>query len=188
MAAVNTGVFTISGHGLFTVSPYAQYAIATSSAFTGLGLTIDAWFLFRYHWQPTHIVIVRSLIILPYIYTSTHIRTPTPTQRRALDVYSSYFFFSLSARIPVICMLTAAISLTSFLALVAYDAWPTGVLVMCFLCGLVMSLQFLVYGVHWVGKVVVEVVRMVKRGVGVVGKGVAGVGRWVGRSGGKAAS
>jgi len=152
LAAVNTGVFTISGDSLFKVNPYARYAVASSSAFTGLGLTCDAWFLFRYHWTPTHVILTR-----------------------ALDVYSSYFFFSLSARLPALCMLTSACSLTAFLALVAYEAWPRGVLVTCFIWGVLVTLQFLVYGVHWFVKGVVGAGRLGKRGMGVVGRGMAGV-------------
>ena len=40
----------------------------------------------------------------------------------------------------------------AFLGLVAYDAWPMGVLVLCFLLGLVMTMQFLVLGVHVLGR------------------------------------
>jgi hypothetical protein len=67
MAAVNTGVFTISGNGLFKVNPYAQNAVATSSAFTGLGIACDAWFLFRYHWMPTNIIRVCHFLPSPYL-------------------------------------------------------------------------------------------------------------------------
>lgn len=165
MAAVNTGVFTMSGNGVFKVGSFARYAVATSSAFTGLGLTCDAWLLFRYHWLPTHLIIVRSTskdLICSHICN---------TQRRALDIYDSYFFFSLSARLPVLCMVISTLALTTFLALVAYDAWPKGVLVTFFMWGMVMTLQFLVYGVHWVAKGVVGVVRMVRRGIGMVVNG-----------------
>lgn len=36
-----------------------------------------------------------------------------------------------------------------FLGLVAYEAWPEAVLVISFLIGLIMSLQFLVFTAHW---------------------------------------
>ena len=45
-------------------------------------------------------------------------------------------------------MLISSISLMSFLGLIAYDAKPTGVLVIGVLIILVMFLQFIVYGTH----------------------------------------
>jgi len=49
---------------------------------------------------------------------------------------------------PMFCMLLSSISLMAFLGLVAYDAWPIGVLVIVLLVVLVMFLQFIVYGTH----------------------------------------
>lgn len=92
------------------------------------------------------------------------------TQTRALDVFGTYFFFALSARTPSFCMFLAALSLMAFLALVAFDAWPGGVLIVCAGVGVVMGLQFLVWGAMWVGRGA----RGVGRGVGKVGRGVAG--------------
>ena len=43
-----------------------------------------------------------------------------------------------------------------FLGLVAFNAWPEGVIAVCFLVGVVMSLQFLVFGAHWCARRVVE--------------------------------
>ena len=45
-------------------------------------------------------------------------------------------------------MLLSAISLMVFLGLIAYDAWPIGVLVIGVLVTLMMLLQFIVYGMH----------------------------------------
>ena len=45
-------------------------------------------------------------------------------------------------------MLLSSISLMVLLGLVAYDAWPIGVLVIVLLVVLVMLLQFIVYGTH----------------------------------------
>lgn len=36
-----------------------------------------------------------------------------------------------------------------FLGLVAFEVWPMGVLVTCFIIGIIMTLQFLVFGAHW---------------------------------------
>jgi len=49
---------------------------------------------------------------------------------------------------PTFCMLLSSISIMAFLGLVAYDAWPVGVLVIGVLVILVMILQFIVYGMH----------------------------------------
>ena len=45
-------------------------------------------------------------------------------------------------------MLLSSISLMAFLVLVAYDAWPVGVLVIVVVVIVVMILQFIVFGVH----------------------------------------
>ena len=71
-------------------------------------------------------------------------------------------------------MFISAFCLMSFLALVAFDAWPHGVIAVSFLVGVVMSLQFLVFGAHWCATRVVEggmaggrgVVRVVRRMTG----------------------
>jgi len=132
LAAVNAAVFAISPDSLFRIQPLALSAIAASSMASGLGTSIDAWFLFRYNW-----VDLRTFIF------------------RARDVYGSYFFFALSARMPAMCMLLSALALMTFLGLVAFEVWPEGVAAVCFLVGLIMSLQFLVYGAHWcAGKIV----------------------------------
>ncbi|KAF8231509.1 hypothetical protein L208DRAFT_61194 [Tricholoma matsutake] len=99
-------------------------------------------------------------------------------QHRAVDIYTSYFFFSLSSRLPLLSTLTAAVALTTFLVVVAYEAWPVGVLVTFFGWGVMMTLQFLVFGVHWVvrgvGRVGRELGRAVRRVVGWLGGLVRG--------------
>ena len=44
----------------------------------------------------------------------------------------------------------------AFLVIVAFDAWPSGVIAVSFLVGVVMSLQFLVFGAQWCVTTVVE--------------------------------
>ncbi|KAG6883145.1 hypothetical protein C0993_007608, partial [Termitomyces sp. T159_Od127] len=123
LAAVNTAVFAIGPDAVFDVESYTRSAIAASSVCTGLGIACDAWFLLRYTWAP-----------LPTFIT------------RALDIYSTYMFFSLSARVPALCLFLSAFALMLFMALVSFEVWPAGVLIMCFGVGAVMALQFLVYG------------------------------------------
>jgi len=47
---------------------------------------------------------------------------------------------------PTFCMLLSSLSLMFFLGLIAFEAWPIGVLVLGVLVVLVMALQFIVYG------------------------------------------
>ncbi|KAF8880094.1 hypothetical protein CPB84DRAFT_1851933 [Gymnopilus junonius] len=151
LAAVDTAVFSISPGSIFNVDSWAKSAIATSSIASGLGIACDAWFLLRYGWAD-----------LPTFMS------------RSRDLYSSHFFFSLSSRTPTFCTFLSALSLMAFLGIVAYDAWPSAVLMLSFLVGIIMSLQFLVYGIHWCakkvaaggragGRGVVSVVRVVRR-------------------------
>ncbi|KAK0220466.1 hypothetical protein IW262DRAFT_1026537 [Armillaria fumosa] len=130
MAAVDTAVFSISPDTLFVISPIARSFIALSSAACGLGIFCDVWFIFRYNFVPLDTARVRSR-----------------------DMFGSYFFFSLQARVPIICMLISGVSLMGFLGIVAWSVWPTGLLVLSFLVGVLMTLQFLVFGAWWfVGK------------------------------------
>ncbi|KAF9548083.1 hypothetical protein CPC08DRAFT_823567 [Agrocybe pediades] len=142
LAAVDTAVFSISPDSIFTVDSYARSAIAASSIASGLGIACDAWFLFRYNWAELQTFIIR-----------------------ARDVFDSYFFFALSARVPALCMFISSLSLMVFLGVVAFEAWPQGVLFVSFFVGIIMTLQFLAYGVHWVGTTVAEGSRKGGRGV-----------------------
>ncbi|KAF9476164.1 hypothetical protein BDN70DRAFT_995871 [Pholiota conissans] len=132
LAGVNTAMFTISSDSMFKVGDYAQAAIATSSVASGLGIACTAWFFLRYNWADAPTFIARSR-----------------------DLFNTHFFFALSARVPALCMFTSACALTACLALIAFATFPQGVLVLCFLVGVLMSLQFIVFGVSWVGKRVV---------------------------------
>ncbi len=131
LVAIDTAVFTLSPGSMFMVSDYAKSSVALSSIASGVGLACDIWFLLRYTW-----------LDVPTFMT------------RARDVYGTYFFFSISARVPMICTFISAVSLMGFLSLVAFATWPGAVLVLCFVVGILMSLQFLVYGVHLAAKTV----------------------------------
>jgi len=65
-----------------------------------------------------------------------------------VDIYGSYFFFSLSSRLPLVALFIAVLALVGFLGAIAWTAWPAAVLVMCVLTGVLISLQFIVYGCH----------------------------------------
>lgn len=65
-------------------------------------------------------------------------------------------------------MFISTMSLLTFLTLVAWDAWPTAVLVMSFICGVLLSLQWLVYGLHCVIVTIVRAAKAVRNGIGKV--------------------
>ncbi|KAF7376510.1 hypothetical protein MSAN_00067000 [Mycena sanguinolenta] len=147
LAAVDTAVFSISPGAIFEINPGARNAIAASSIASGLGIACAAWFLVRYSWVNLQTFIARAEDVLS---------TPdTPC----------YFFFALTSRIPSLLMLASAISLMVFMAIVAFSAWPTAVIVGCFLVGLLMGLQFLVFTIVWVAKSVRKVFRFLVGGV-----------------------
>ncbi|KAJ7495974.1 hypothetical protein B0H11DRAFT_2001387 [Mycena galericulata] len=135
LAGVDVAVFSLSPDSFFAVSPLANGAVAVSSVASGLGVVCAVWLLFRYSWIELSTFITRAQDILS---------TDTP----------SYFFFSLSARLPSMLTLTSTMALTLFFAFIAFNAWPLLVIIGCFLVGLLMGLQFLVFGVLWVVKCV----------------------------------
>ncbi|KAI0066705.1 hypothetical protein BV25DRAFT_1878804 [Artomyces pyxidatus] len=136
VAAVDATVFGFSTDSIFGVDGLAKRTLTISSIAAALGLGIDAWFILLYSGADYH-----------------------KFQRLALDVYSTFFFFSLTARLPLLCLFVAVASLMVFLMTVAYAAWPLAVLVMCSVAGTLVSLQFLVYGCH---KLVLGIAWMVR--------------------------
>lgn len=133
LAAIDTAVFTLSPGSMFLVTDFAKNAIALSSIASGIGLACDTWFLLRYTWIDIELFSIR-----------------------ARDIYDTYIFFSISSKVPTICTCISAVSLTGFLALVAFGTWPEAVLVLCFFIGVVMSLQYLVYGIHVAARTVAQ--------------------------------
>ncbi|KAF9227051.1 hypothetical protein BS17DRAFT_774855 [Gyrodon lividus] len=142
LAGLEAAVFGFSSGSLFTVDSIAKRAIAIGSIASGIGLSIDAWFLLAYSGA-----------------------TAAKFQKMALDVYGKYLFFCISARLPALCMFASAFALMTFLLSVAWSAWPNAVLVMSFVAGMLISLQFIVYGLHCVVVFIVEVMRGIRRGV-----------------------
>jgi hypothetical protein len=85
-------------------------------------------------------------------------------QTLAVDIYGSYFFFALSSRLPLIALIISVLALVGFLGAVAWVAWPTAVLVMCGIAGVLVGLQFIVYGFHCVASCLVWILRGAWRG------------------------
>ncbi|KAH9973354.1 hypothetical protein BGW80DRAFT_1310301 [Lactifluus volemus] len=125
ITAVDTTVFGFSPGNLFNVDSVAKRSLIISSLAAAIGLFIDVWFIFAYSGAD-----VRKF------------------QRLAVDIYGSYFFFALSSRLPLVSLFISVLSLVGFLCAMAWAAWPTAVLVMCVFAGVLVSLQFIVYGCH----------------------------------------
>ncbi|KAI9432108.1 hypothetical protein H4582DRAFT_1128632 [Lactarius indigo] len=125
VAAVDTTVFGFSSGNLFSVDSVAERALIISSIAAAIGLFVDVWFILAYSGAD-----VRKF------------------QTLAIDLYGSYFFFALSSRLPLVALFVAVLALVVFLGAIAWTAWPAAVLVMCVLAGLLVSLQFIVYGCH----------------------------------------
>ncbi|KAF8900400.1 hypothetical protein CPB85DRAFT_1325885 [Mucidula mucida] len=158
LASVDAAVFAISDDSLFEVTPLARSIIATSSSASGLGIVCTAWFILRYNFAPT-----------PMIST------------RARDVFDSYFFFSISSRMPVVCMLISGGALMVFLVLVAWESWPEGVMLVSAFVGTMMTLQFFVWGFMKLGFAMMWLARAIGI-VWLLKKMLAGV-RWLRRLG-----
>lgn len=145
IAGLNAAVFGLGSDTLFVVDCLAKRAIVVGSIAAGLGIVIDAWFLITYSASSV-----------------------TKFQNHAKDVYQTYFFFCLTCRLPALCMFLSSVALMTFLLAIAYEAWSAAVLVMAGLAGVVLTLQYLVFGIHRVVNMVIWCVRRVVRGIGVL--------------------
>ncbi|KAG2338896.1 hypothetical protein BDR05DRAFT_992331 [Suillus weaverae] len=142
LSGLDAAVFGFSPSSLFSVNTFAQSSIALGSVASGIGLAIDGWFLL--------------------VYSGANAKQ---FQKLARDVYGKYLFFCISSRLPAVCMFVSACALMVFLLSVAWSAWPTAVLVMCFIAGVLISLQFIIYGLHCAVICMTESLRRVRRGL-----------------------
>ncbi|KAI0370138.1 hypothetical protein BV20DRAFT_322538 [Pilatotrama ljubarskyi] len=142
LAAIDAAVFGFAPDALFVVDGFSQSVVAIGAIAAGIGLVSDAWYLILYSGA-----------------------NAAKFQRLAKDVYGSYFFFCLTCRLPVVCMFVSALALMLFLLGVAWTAWPTAVLVMSFVAGVLLTSQFLVYGIHRFINMLIWVVRVTWRRV-----------------------
>ncbi|KAJ7268289.1 hypothetical protein C8J57DRAFT_1131282 [Mycena rebaudengoi] len=140
LAALQTSVFAIAPGSLFKVDEFAQKAIAASGISTGLGILCDGWFLLQYSRLYGGIFRIRTK-----------------------DIYDSYLFFSLSARLPVFGAIISLGALVLFIARIAYNTIPGFVLAMTTIFCVVMGLQFIMRaaeilycGIHLCGTCVVS--------------------------------
>ncbi|KAH9854503.1 hypothetical protein C2E23DRAFT_884079 [Lenzites betulinus] len=141
LAGIDAAVFGFAPDSTsFTVDGFSRSVVAIGAIAAGLGLVSDAWFL--------------------VLYSGAN---GAKFQRVAKDVYNSYFFFCLTCRLPTMCMFLSTLSLMFFLLAVAWTAWPTAVLVMSFAAGILLTSQFLVFGIHRAVNFIIWVVRVAWR-------------------------
>ncbi|KAF9267090.1 hypothetical protein L218DRAFT_985143 [Marasmius fiardii PR-910] len=160
LAAVNTAVFAISPDSLFDINSYARPLVATSSVCSGCGIVCVVWFLWWYGWASGVGVGGNATVTV-----NGGLGGVDGFMTRALDINSTYVSFALTSRIPAGCMLFSALSLMGFLALVAYDASPIIVFVVCSGVAVGMGGQFVVWGIVKMAKGIVWIVRGVSRGL-----------------------
>lgn len=142
LAGLDAAVFGFSSSSLFSVNTFARSSIALGSVTSGIGIAIDGWFLL--------------------VYSGANAKK---FQKFARDVYGKYLFFCISSRLPAVCMFVSACALMAFLLSVAWSAWPTAVLVMCFIAGVLISLQFIIYGLHCMVICMTEILRRARGGL-----------------------
>ncbi|ESK85826.1 hypothetical protein Moror_2386 [Moniliophthora roreri MCA 2997] len=188
LAAVDTAVFAISSDALFAVSNIAKPMIAASSVFSGCGIVCAAWFLWWYGWgsvvdlgghgdsesELSELSGVDWFMVGPSSFFATLTYSGyAVVQNRALDVNKTYVSFALAARMPTFCMVCSGVVLMAFLAVVAYDAAPVIVWVIC--CGVAVGMcgQFIAWGL-------VRVILGTKAVVKDVAKGVKRLGNAIG--------
>ncbi|KAM5538370.1 hypothetical protein V8D89_007972 [Ganoderma adspersum] len=140
LAGIDAAVFGFAPGGLFVLEGFSLGAVSIGAIAAGLGLVYDAWFL--------------------VLYSGAN---GTKFLRIAKDVYNTYLFFSLTCRLPILCMALSTVSLMSFLLAVAWTAWPTAVLVMSFVAGFLLTSQFVIFGIHRLVNFVVWTVRVAWR-------------------------
>lgn len=152
---IDAGIFAISPDSLFPVGSLARYAIASSSAAVVVGIPCDVWLLFRYGWVEKNTCKVRTESLL---IVRMKLKTRLNEQARAVDVFDSYMFFSLSARVPTLSALFSTFTLMMCIGSLAYNAFPVGVAIVFFLFGMLITLQFLVYGMRWFARAIARVI------------------------------
>ncbi|EIM80887.1 uncharacterized protein STEHIDRAFT_36928, partial [Stereum hirsutum FP-91666 SS1] len=81
----------------FGCDGFAKAAVAMSSITAGIGLCTDAWFLLAYSCA-----------------------NADKFKALAMDVYQSFFFFSIASRLPIIMLVCASMSSTAVLIAIAW--------------------------------------------------------------------
>nr|GAT50271.1 predicted protein [Mycena chlorophos] len=129
LCGLNAAIFSLGPGSLFEVNSTAEAALTAAIVASVLGLMCTGWMWIRYGFTK-----------------------PSIAQTRAQDFFStpevpSYFFFALSARMPAILGFFTGGGLVVFLTIIAWNSWPGAVMFGCFAVGLLMGLQWFVWGI-----------------------------------------
>ena len=143
LAGIDAAIFGLAPGSIFPVDGLARMVVALGAISAGLGLFLDTLLVFSYSNADANKFQVRR----PRAHACIA-RSSRSLQAIAKDVYGTYVFFCLYCRIPTVCLLVSASCLTLFLLIVAWAEWPSAVLVVSFLAGILFSLQYLVFGCH----------------------------------------
>jgi len=125
LCGLNATVFGFAPDVIFSVDSAAKRAVAISGVSAGIGLVLNFWYQFLYNGA-----------------------TAAKFRVQARDTFRTYFFFCLCCRLPTFFMLISSIALLAFMFFVSYNVWPQAVLVISFLAGVLITLQYLLFGAH----------------------------------------
>ncbi|KAF9646266.1 hypothetical protein BDM02DRAFT_3271100 [Thelephora ganbajun] len=125
LCGLNATVFGFAPDLIFSVDSAAKRAIAISAVTSAIGLVLNFWYQFLYNGA-----------------------TAAKFQVQARDTFGTYFFFCLCCRLPNFFMLVSSIALLAFMFFVSFKVWPQAVLVVSFAAGVLITLQYLLFGAH----------------------------------------
>jgi hypothetical protein len=143
---LNATVFGFAPDVIFSVDSAAKKAVAISGVTAGIGLVLDFWYQFLYNGATAAKFQVRSHSCALIILFNADLFRLHKVQAR--DTFGSYFFFCLCCRLPTFFMLISSIALLAFMFFVSFQVWPQAVLVISFLAGILVTLQYLLFGAH----------------------------------------
>jgi len=137
LCGLNATVFGFAPDVIFSVDSAAKRAVAISGVTAGIGLVLNFWYQFLYNGV-----------------------TAAKFQVQARDTFDGYFFFCLCCRLPTFFMLISSVALLAFMFFVSFQVWPQAVLIVSFLAGILVTLQYLLFGAH---RIVLGIRWMLKR-------------------------
>ncbi|KZV66257.1 hypothetical protein PENSPDRAFT_612864 [Peniophora sp. CONT] len=117
VAALDATVFGFNSATIFGVDGLSRRALTVSAITSALGLAIDAVLLFFYFGA---------------------------NARKFEALQPSRFYFALTSRLPLLAALISLLALAAFTIAVAYTAWPSAVLAVCGITGVLVGLQYIV--------------------------------------------
>ncbi|KZV61464.1 hypothetical protein PENSPDRAFT_294054 [Peniophora sp. CONT] len=138
VVAVDATVFGFSASGtLFATNVVARHCMASSAIAAALGLILVACLLFSY------------------------LGADAQKFQLALGVYSNYFFFALTSRLPLFAVVVSLIGLSTFLLATVFLAWPKAVMIASLLGAILVGLQYIAKAVELVVRVLITTARVI---------------------------